>query len=102
MDEELTMVSSSKPGVTLRALCQRHRLASVPTSVKLGVRLVAVFLVVAAGSGVATAAPRRVLLLPFEGPSATEVQSVISSSLASDVVTIPTEQAERAAQLLAA
>jgi hypothetical protein len=106
MDEELTMRRSFKPGVTLTALCQRHRLDSTHPSVKQRPRLLAVaaatLVVVAASAGVATAAPRRVLLLPFEGPSATEVQSVISSSLASHVVTIPTEQAERAAQLLAA
>jgi hypothetical protein len=52
-------------------------------------------------SQLAVAAPRRVLLLPFEGPSASEVQAVITSSLASDVTLLPTEQAERAAQLLA-
>jgi TolB-like protein len=88
------------PGETLTALCRRSRCRVASNHTILGLCLV--LLVTATSARLASADPRRVLLLPFDGPSATEVQSVISSSLSSDVVLVPAEQAERAAQLLSA
>jgi hypothetical protein len=100
------MIKALRPGETPTAPCQRSRSSLSKTnanrvsshSVLLGLFILAAS--VAASSRQADAAPRRVLLLPFEGPSAVEVQSVVRSSLSSDVTTIPPDQAERAFQLL--
>jgi hypothetical protein len=101
------MKKQGSPDETPKALCQRFRRCSRHSDnsarrVSLLLGLCTSLAVATASPPLAAAATRRVLLLPFEGPSATEVQQVINSALSNDVVLIPNEQAERAAQLLSA
>jgi hypothetical protein len=58
----------------------------------------ALLLTAAAGVSPAAAAGRRVIVLPFEGPAAEEIQNVIGPALPAEYAMVPPDQVQRSIQ----
>jgi TolB-like protein len=73
--------------------------SSMVWSPRVGVPYAAALLVLQV-AGTSVAATRRVAVLPFEGPSASDVQAVVGAALAADRTVVPADQVARAVRVV--